>query len=509
MQQLSLIKASARAGSYGFFMRTALPAALAAGLACVSMLSQARNLHDIDATMTLRICVAGSAADFYQANGEAFAYYLGVRPEVRRLENFDQQFHNDSGRTVREESYVPKLLADGSCDVFPNDLHIVDWRESKMRLVPYYNVRNVVLAHPAQRDVLKGPADLAGRVAAVQKGTAYEDWLLAANENEFASNPVVIRNAPTSDSVRMVAEREADFTIIGTESAFRWTRSEMANMTILFPVSTPVNVGWGVSASATDLAQALERFMADSKRIDSPLDSNWRTRRLVSLMEYHLFEASFRDERIDWTSVLRWLLPLSAAVLGFVAFILLSNRRLNKEVHNRKAAETGLREAHAEIDAIFDSASAGIGMMRAGRMHRCNRAMEAMFGYGEGELKQVPDYKPFWNSDEERSKGLSVILERLKRGETHSVEKLLTRKDGSTFWCHLLGRAIDPSDLAGKGTVWLAEDITESRMAREELRIASERLTLVQEAGDIGLFDVDLVAGRNYWTPPCANSRKV
>ncbi|RZA18233.1 MAG: transporter substrate-binding domain-containing protein, partial [Proteobacteria bacterium] len=262
MQQLSLIKASARAGSYGFFMRTALPAALAAGLASVSMLSQARNLHDIDATMTLRICVAGSAADFYQANGEAFAYYLGVRPEVRRLENFDQQFHNDSGRTVREESYVPKLLADGSCDVFPNDLHIVDWRESKMRLVPYYNVRNVVLAHPAQRDVLKGPADLAGRVAAVQKGTAYEDWLLAANENEFASNPVVIRNAPTSDSVRMVAEREADFTIIGTESAFRWTRSEMANMTILFPVSTPVNVGWGVSASATDLAQALERFMA-------------------------------------------------------------------------------------------------------------------------------------------------------------------------------------------------------------------------------------------------------
>ena len=477
-----------------------LPVLIVAGV-CMPALIQARSLRDIDATMTLRICVAGSAADFYQANGEAFAYYLGVRPEVRRLDSFDEQFHNASGVTVKEEAYDPKLLADGSCDIFPNDLHIVDWRETKMRMVPYYNVRNVVLAHPSMRAVLKGPEDLAGRVAAVQKGTAYEDWLIAANEGEFASRPVVIRNAPTSDSVRMVAERKADFTIIGTESAFRWTRGEMANMTILFPVSSPVKVGWGVSTSSTDLAQSLERFFDDSKRIDSLLDTNWRTRRLVSLMEYYLFEASFRDERIDWAALMRWLLPLAAAIGLFVGFILLSNRRLNKEVLERKAAERSLREAHAEIDAIFDSASAGIAMIRAGRMHRWNLAMETMFGYSKGELAHEPDYRPFWNSEHEKNERLPVILECLGRGETHSVEKLLTRKDGSTFWCHLRGRAIDPADIAGKGTVWLAEDITENKLAQEDLRIASERLTLAQEAGNIGLFDVDFVTGRDYWTP--------
>jgi two-component system sensor histidine kinase/response regulator len=500
MKGFHLSQERTRTALFASCLRGLLPGLIVAS-ACISTSAQARSLRDIDATSTLRICVAGSAADFYQANGEAFANYLGVRPEVRRLDSFDQQFHNDAGVTVREQGYEPKLLADGSCDIFPNDLHIVDWRESKMRLVPYYNVRNVVLAHPAQRAVLKGPDDLAGRVAAVQKGTAYEEWLLAANEGDYASNPVIIRNEPTSDSVRMVAERQADFTIIGTESAFRWTRSEMANMTILFPVSTPVSVGWGVSASATDLAQSLESFLADSKRIDSPLDNNWRTRRLVSLMEYHLFEASFRDERIDWPEVLRWLLPLVAAVLGFVAYILISNRRLNKEVYERKAAELRLREAHAEIDAVFDSASAGIGLVRAGRMHRCNRAMESIFGYGEEELKQLPDYMLFCNSEEERNERFPIVIASLSRGETHSIEKLLSRKDGSMFWCHLLGRAIDPSDVEGKGQVWLAEDITESKLAQEELRISSERLTLVQEAGDIGLFDIDLVTGRNYWTP--------
>ncbi|HYW57833.1 MAG TPA: ATP-binding protein [Polaromonas sp.] len=482
-------------------LRRFVPAVAIAGLACIPALGQARSLAEIVATKTLRICVAGSAADFYQANGEAFAYYLGVRPEVRRLGTFDEQFHNASGVTERAQTYTPKLLADGSCDIFPNDLHIVDWRESKMRMVPYYIARNVVLAHPTMRGVLTDINSLAGRVAAVQKGTAYEDWLLAANKDELASNPVVIRNAPTSDSVRMVAERQADFTIIGTESAFRWTRTEMANMTILFPVSSSVQVGWGVNASATDLAQSLQRFFNDSMQIDSLLDKNWRTRRLISLVEYHLFEASFRDEGFDWQEALRWLLPLLAVVLGFFAFFVIWNRRLQKEVVNRKAAELSMRQAHAEIAAVFDSASLGIGMMRDGKLEHWNRAMETMFGYDEGEFKTAPQYRPFWNSEEERAAELPRIRERLARGETHNVEKLMTRKDGSTFWCHLMGRAIEGPDKAVEGKVWLAEDITEAKLAQEELRMAAERLNLAQEAGNIGLFDVDFVTGRDYWTP--------
>ncbi len=488
-------------GCFRSFLGRWLPALLTTFFAFMSAGSYARSLQEIDATATLRICVAGSAADFYQANGEAFAYYLGVRPEVKRLDNFDQQFHNNEGVTVKEESYQSKLLANGSCDVFPNDLHIVDWRESKMRLVPYYSARNVVLAHPALSSVLKSPEDLAGRVAAVQKGTSYEEWLLAANADQFSARPVEIRNAPTNDSVRMVAERQADFTIIGTESAFRWARTDAQNVTILFPVSAPVKVGWGVSASSTDLAQSLERFFADNKQLDSQLDRNWRTRRMVSLMEYQLFEASFRDKQIDWAAVLQWLLPVAAAVLAFVAIILAWNRRLNKEVRNRRAAELALRETHAEIDAILNSASAGICLVRARKMHRCNRALETMFGRGEEELKNLPDYMLFCNSEKERDERFPIVMERLSRGETHSVEKLLTRKDGSTFWCHLQGHAIDPADVEGKGQVWVVEDITESRRAREELRIASDRLTLAQEAGDIGVFDVDVVAGRNYWTP--------
>src|SRR6202012_3975850 len=121
----------------------------------------------------------------------------------------------------------------------------------------------------------------------------YEDWMVAANRRAFASHPIVIRNAPTVEAVRMTAAQDADFTVVGTEGAFKWVREDVAHLAILFPVSDPVQVGWGVSASAPNLAQTLEKFFEDSKHVDSDLDRNWREYYRVSLMEYQLFDASF------------------------------------------------------------------------------------------------------------------------------------------------------------------------------------------------------------------------
>src|SRR6185436_17235795 len=58
-------------------------------------------------------------------------------------------------------------------------------------------------------------------------------------------------------------------------------------------------------------------------------------------------------------------------------------------------------------------------------------------------------------------------------GETHRREKILTRKDGSTFWCRFAGRAVDVSD-PGKGNVWMLEDITEEHGAAQALRQAKQ-----------------------------------
>ncbi|MBI4292740.1 MAG: HD domain-containing protein [Betaproteobacteria bacterium] len=321
------------------------------GLLALPMLSaQARSLEEIRATGTLRICVAGASAPLYQANGEAFARFLGVQAEVRRLASFDEQFHNAAGVTVESARYEARLLGDGSCDVFPNDLHIVAWRELKMLLVPYYTVRKVIVARRALRATLEGVADLKGRSAAVQEGTAYDTWLMQMNSEQFAKNPVVITYASTEESVRLVAEGAADFTVLGTEGAFKWVRGDVARLAILFPVDDPVPVGWGVRLGAKSLAAELERFFAESRRVGSDLDGNWQQYYRVSLMEYQLYQASFGSGKLDFKAMLVRTAPAIAAVLALLVAMLVW--ALRSSIRHRKAVDALRSNLEATVAAV-------------------------------------------------------------------------------------------------------------------------------------------------------------
>ena len=96
--------------------------------------AQARTLREIEQTGSLRLCLAGSSAEFYRTNGEALARYLGVTAEIQYFKDWNAQFEDRDGKVVKEASYIARRLADGSCDVFPNDLHLLDWRQTKMAL---------------------------------------------------------------------------------------------------------------------------------------------------------------------------------------------------------------------------------------------------------------------------------------------------------------------------------------------------------------------------------------
>ena len=316
-------------------------------LSCGSL--GARTLAEIKTSGELRICVAGSSAAFYQTNAEGFARFLGVRPTVTKLEKWDQQFQNASGTLDKDAAYEAALLADGRCDVFPNDLHILPWRESKMALVPYYATRKVVVAHRDLRSTMTQIGALAGHTAAVQKDTAYDAWLREQNDKRFSSQPVVIRHAPTAESMRLVAEKAVDFTVVGGESSFKWVRSDLGNLDILFPVDEPVQVGWGISPRAKDLREALERYFDESTRVASDLDQSWRTNYGISLMEYKLFDASFAEAGTDWRAILIWVLPLGTGLLGVIAAMSFWTRRLRLMVAEHERTEETLKNSQAQI----------------------------------------------------------------------------------------------------------------------------------------------------------------
>ena len=305
-----------------------------------------RTLAEIQSSRELRICVAGTSADYYRANGEAFARYLGVQPKTVTLDKWDQQFHNAQGATVQDERYEAAPLASGQCDLYPNDLHITDWRQKKMMLVPYFVTRNVVVARPEMRGSLRTPADLWGRIASVQTGTAYEGWLRGLNATAAASQAVVIQNAPTAQSMEAVAQRRADFTVIAAESAFQWVRNDQDNLDMLFPVGQAAQAGWGISPRAPDLQQALLRYFDENRRVGSALDLSWRRKYGVSLMEYQLFSESFDSSRKWHQAWMTWGIPGAAALAGVLLAMLFWATRLRREMARHRLTMKALQESH-------------------------------------------------------------------------------------------------------------------------------------------------------------------
>ena len=192
---------------------------------------------------------------------------------------------------------------------------------------------------------------------------------------------------------------------------------------------------------------------------------------------------------------LRWLvLALGAGLLVLLAISLLlrwqvARRTAALEATGRALAterndlERRVAERTDELQAVFDSASVGILLLKDRQMVRCNRRMAEMFGYAPGELEGqstriwYPDqaswervgregYRPVW------------------RGETDVREQEVVRKDGSRFWVRMSARAVAPAD-PGKGAVAVIEDISAEQAAMAEMeraKVLAEEATQMKSA---------------------------
>ena len=130
-----------------------------------------------------------------------------------------------------------------------------------------------------------------------------------------------------------------------------------------------------------------------------------------------------------------------------------------------------------EQEAILGTASIGIVFIQDRRIVRCNRRYEEMYGYGPGELDGQPTRLLYPEAEQHRR--AKDVYDELSRGQTSRRTELRRRKDGSTFWMRVDGRAVDPQD-PQQGSVWTCEDVTESRKAAEELqRVLAEQQALL------------------------------
>jgi membrane-bound lytic murein transglycosylase MltF len=261
-----------------------------------SMNVEARSLEEIRKTHEIRMCVAGSSYELYTAMGMAFVEHIGVHPKVRRLDSWDQQFHNENGITIKEESYTPALLASGECDFYPNDLVIHEWRKKKLDFVILFRTHMTVVVHRDNQSRFTTEAELKGKTAAIQKGTTYHTWMEEKNTTDFADNPIRIRFMTTDESMKAVDTKAVDFTIIGADGALNWTRNKVKDSVVAFPVGTVTEVGWAFRKDDQDLQEAVRQFFEMQRKVGSQFDNIWQEKVGIALSEFTLFMTNFLNK---------------------------------------------------------------------------------------------------------------------------------------------------------------------------------------------------------------------
>jgi len=151
---------------------------------------------------------------------------------------------------------------------------------------------------------------------------------------------------------------------------------------------------------------------------------------------------------------------------------LLYSFALIADITQLRNAEDVLHQALSEQKIILENADMGIALAGKHNFLRVNRQFEALFGYARGELhnRATDLIHPSREAFAEFRREARAVM---RRGVPYRSERLMRRKDGSTIWCRIVGKAIDPTDLPN-GTLWMVEDITQRMEAEENQRLAAK-----------------------------------
>jgi PAS domain S-box-containing protein len=120
-----------------------------------------------------------------------------------------------------------------------------------------------------------------------------------------------------------------------------------------------------------------------------------------------------------------------------------------------------------DYESIFQHAPVGMCVSDNRVIQAANQALEAMFGYGRGELDGKSFQVLYPTVDEFNRTGDRIAPIMNSKGR-YADERIMRRAGGELFWCHVVGRATDPSQPLGAG-VWTFEDVSEKRPVSAEL----------------------------------------
>ena len=155
---------------------------------------------------------------------------------------------------------------------------------------------------------------------------------------------------------------------------------------------------------------------------------------------------------------------------------LLGYRGIDRDITERKRAEAALLESEEKFRSIFNNSTAGVALVGLdGRYRTVNPAFSKIFGYSADELLTIDFFKVTHPDDMELSrKVMQDVLDH--RGKDVRFTKRYIHKDGHTIWAEVNSALVYGADGEPSHFVTHMIDITERKLAEEEIRRLNDEL---------------------------------
>ncbi|EGB15390.1 multi-sensor hybrid histidine kinase [Pseudodesulfovibrio mercurii] len=138
-----------------------------------------------------------------------------------------------------------------------------------------------------------------------------------------------------------------------------------------------------------------------------------------------------------------------------------------RDISVRKESENSIRQNLVKFEAILENSLMGIAMTVGRRIVTINRRGAEIFGYSPEEMQDNTLNLLLGHYQTQDEFVLAAKAALAERGE-FNTEQAFRSKNGSTVWCRMYAKTVDPGDLT-RGVIWAWDDVTENRKAQEDL----------------------------------------
>lgn len=193
---------------------------------------------------------------------------------------------------------------------------------------------------------------------------------------------------------------------------------------------------------------------------------------------FYNFRIAMKDGSVKWVEMHSTLVSWQGkpATLDFLS-----------DITKRLESERTVRDISVIQNLVLDNSTLGIALLRDRKFVWVNKRMAEILKIPVEKLQGTATRLMYATEEAyaEVEKTAYRILAEDKKSD-HIFQ--LVRGDGSLFWCRFLGKALNP-DRPHDGSIWMYEDITEHKLAEEELEKTRKQLQEAYRLAHIGSWN--------------------